>query len=184
MSPRLPPIHPRGRCRLTCHHKAGHALVRWFFGYTTDRVTVLTVEQVRAGVKVIDSRGRAIECEGLCEGADIIDHLFGPLRIDVDPGTEAQVNKLRAVARDVDLINSLAGFHAWARYRRMSASACMFSGGLEDMQRFRAVLDAWEPLGEERRRLGIRAENCAALVRSPRAPRPLSPWPTRSRSGA
>lgn len=42
----------KGRCPLTCHHEGGHALVRWFFGYHTDRAVVQTVEELIAGKRV------------------------------------------------------------------------------------------------------------------------------------
>ena len=43
-------IRTRGRRPLTCHHEAGHAVARWWLGFHLDDATVLSVEEVRAGV--------------------------------------------------------------------------------------------------------------------------------------
>ncbi len=51
-------IRTKGRRRLACYHEAGHALARWWMGFHTENVVVLTVEQVRAGVTVLDRRDR------------------------------------------------------------------------------------------------------------------------------
>ena len=64
-------IRTTGRRPLTCHHEAGHALVRWYFGHRTDRAVVLTVEEVCAGRQVENRRGVMVACEGLVDGYDI-----------------------------------------------------------------------------------------------------------------
>lgn len=162
-------IRTKGRRRLACHHEAGHALARWFFGHLTDRVVVLTVEQVLAGETIKDDRGREICCEGLCEGYDILGFPFGPVHIAGDPEEEARVNYHRAVMRDVELIFCHAGFFAEAHYGKVCPIACMFSGGLEDMENVKSVFDAWEMHGDERHVLAALTEKrAAALVRSPK----------------
>lgn len=160
-------IRTKGRRRLTCHHEAGHALARWFFGHMTDRVVVLTVEQVRAGEAIEDGRGRKIQCEGLCEGYDILGYPFGPVHIADDPEEEAKVNYYRAVLRDVELISCHAGFFAEAHYAKACPTVCMFSGGLEDMEQVKVVFDAWALHGDDRHALATLTEKrAAALVRS------------------
>lgn len=162
-------IRTKGRRRLACHHEAGHALARWYFGHLTDRVVVLTVEQVLAGETIEDGRGRKRQCEGLCEGYDIIGYPYGPLHLAGDPEGEAKVNHHRAISRDVDLIHCLAGFYAEAHYGRVSPNAAMFAGGMEDMAHIKTVLDAWDLPNSERRALEALAEKrAAALVHSPK----------------
>ena len=157
------------RRRLACHHEAGHALVRWFFGYDTDKAVVLTVEEVRAGQMVENRRGVLVACEGLVDGYDIIGYPFGPMVIsNAEPGEQEAFDRARAIARDIELINCEAGFYAEARYRRVSAGGCMFEGGMEDMKHFRMVLDAWNLPPEYRREVSDLAEaRASALVRSP-----------------
>ncbi len=159
----------KGRRRLVCHHEAGHALARWYFGHLTDRVTVLTAEQVRAGETIEDERGRRVPCEGLCEGYDIIGYPFGPTRIEGGPEKQARINHALAVSRDVELIHCVAGFYAEADYGRLSPSACMFSGGLKDMARLKIVLDAWDLHDDEgHASAALAGKRATALVRSPK----------------
>ena len=61
----------RGRRLLTCHHEAGHAVARWWLGFHSDDVVVLTVDELRAGVVVMDRRGNEHHCEGHAGGYDI-----------------------------------------------------------------------------------------------------------------
>lgn len=162
-------IRARGRRMLTCHHEAGHALVRWYFGHRTDRIVVLSVEDVRAGVTVENRRGQPVRCEGMVDGYDICQPPFGPIKLpNGAPEEQAEFDRLRAIARDIELINCLAGFFAEARYRKKSAAGCMFDGGSGDMAHYRQVLDAW-PLGEDERTLISAAAEAraAALVGSP-----------------
>lgn len=157
----------KGRRRLTCHHEAGHALVRWYFGHMTDRILVLTVEQVLSGTTVIDNRGRKIVCEGLCEGADILSYPFGTIQIASNPEEETKVNKLRAILRDVHLIYCFAGSYAEAFYSRVSPVACMLSGGLDDIKHAKIVLDAWNLDSSKRDQMEkLACRRAAALVRS------------------
>lgn len=67
-----------GRRRLTCHHEAGHALVRWYFGHGTDRAVVLTVEEIRAGKLIEGWRGEPHAAEGSVVGYPIHEPPFGP----------------------------------------------------------------------------------------------------------
>jgi len=57
-------VRTSGRRMLTCHHEVGHALVLWFFGYDTDKATVLTVEEVRAGRIGLEPPGRSRSLRG------------------------------------------------------------------------------------------------------------------------
>lgn len=161
-------VRTKGRRRLTCHHEAGHALTRWYFGHQTDRALVLTVEEVRAGKVVKNRKGvRVVGCEGIVEGYDLIGHPFGPMLIEGSPEEQERFNYLRAISRDVELINRYAGFMAEAHYRRMSATACMLSGGRQDMQHARLVVDAWKlPQTERNELLRLTEARAAALVRS------------------
>ena len=64
-------IRTRGRRPLACHHEAGHAVSRWWLGCHIDDVTVLTAEEVLAGVTLFDRRGHEHRAEGLLNGCDI-----------------------------------------------------------------------------------------------------------------
>ena len=158
-----------GRRMLTCHHEAGHALVRWYFGYRMDRVVVLRVDEVRASIKVENRRGVPVSCEGMVDGHDICQYPFGPLTLGgATPEAQAELDRLRAIARDIELINCLAGFFAEARHRKRSAAGCMFDGGSGDMARYREVLDAWTLPEDECTRVSAAAEaRATALVGSP-----------------
>lgn len=119
----------KGRRPLTCHHEAGHALVRWSFGYHTDRAVVQTVEAVLAGKRVRDRRGRLVTCEGIVTGYDICGWPFGRLKISGNAEDQAECDRVRAVSRDIELINCYAGFYDEATYTRRSVGACMLAGG-------------------------------------------------------
>lgn len=156
------------RRRLTCHHEAGHALVRWYFGHHTDRAVVLTVEEVRNGVPILTGHGDEICCEALVDGYDIIGYPFGPLKVDGSK-EEEEINRSRSIARDIELMNCYAGFVAEAHYRRVSPKVSMFDGGLRDMEQARTVLDAWHLLKADESALSDVSYNRAVtLVRSPR----------------
>lgn len=161
-------VRTKGRRRLTCHHEAGHALTRWYFGHQTDRAVVLTVEEVRAGKVVKNRKGvRVVGCEGIVEGYDLHGYPYGPMRIEGSPEEQERFNHLRAISRDMELINCHAGFMAEAHYRRMSAIACMLSGGRQDMQHAQLVVEAWKLAEPERDKVFKLAEaRAAALVRS------------------
>jgi hypothetical protein len=161
----------KGRRPLTCHHEAGHALARWYFGYSTDRAVVLTVEEVIDGVQVENRRGALVTCEGLVDGHDICGYPFGPLKLaDGPPEREAELNHLRGIARDIDLINCLAGVYAEAAYRRISVVGCIFAGGDGDLKIINRLLDAWgwgEGTPENEAAWRLAETRTAALTRSP-----------------
>lgn len=153
---------------MTCHHEAGHALARWYFGHRTDHAVVFTPAEVWAGVQIETRRGWHSTCEGIVDGYDICSYPFGPLNVSSEyPEQGAELNRLRSISRDVDLINCLAGFYAEAAYRRASVAECMFAGGAGDMKHLRIILDAWPMSEAERNDLCREAEaRAAALVRS------------------
>lgn len=160
-------IRATGRRPLTCHHEAGHALVRWYFGHMTDRAVVLTVEEVRAGRRVENCKGGLVACEGVVEGYDICGYPHGPAGISLDPTTAPDLLRRWAVERDIGLILCYAGFYAEAAYRRSSVAGSMLDGGSGDMKGAAAILDAWDLTEAERSAIAWDAERRAsALVRS------------------
>ncbi|WP_157914160.1 hypothetical protein [Methylorubrum populi] len=161
-------VRTKGRRRLACHHEAGHALTRWYFGHRTDRALVLTVEEVRARKVVKNRKGvRIVGCEGIVEGYDLHSYPYGLPRIEGSPEEQERFKYLRAITRDMELINCFAGFMAEAHYRRMSAAACMFLGGEQDMERAKLVVGAWDLSDAEQHELLALADaRAAALVRS------------------
>lgn len=158
----------KGRRRLTCHHEAGHALTRWYFGHQTDRALVLTIDEVLAGKTIKNRKGVVIiGCEGIVEGYDIHGYPYGPMVIVDSTEEQKHSNYLRVINRDVELINCFAGFIAEARYRHASVSACMLAGGIQDMQHARGLVDAWDlPHGEQQELLRLSELRATALVRS------------------
>lgn len=162
-------IRTKGRRRLTCHHEGGHALVRWYFGHTTDKAVVLTVEEVRAGKQVENRRGVLGACEGAVDGYDIHSWPFGPRELSGATPAEAEAfQRDLEMSRDIELINCAAGMAAEAHYRRNSVLACAIGGGDGDLQHTRDILDAWYPDRAERSTVALTAERRAsALVRSP-----------------
>lgn len=162
-------IRTKGRRRLTCHHEAGHALTRWYFGHMTDRAVVLTVEEVRAGKQIERRRGPPVSCEGTVYGYDICNpHHGGPTKLPDNPVLEAEINARRAVDRDVELINCFSGICAEAHYRHSSFDTALFEGGQCDLKGMRALLDGWGLFGDARYTLEGQAQMLAvALVRSP-----------------
>ena len=162
-------IRSKGRRPLTCHHEAGHALARWYFGHRINRAIVLTVEQVRAGVQMENRRGiPVVGCEGMVDAYSICGYPYGPARMTIDPA-DATTDFLRlwCVSRDIALIECYAGFYAEAAYRRCSVAGSMLAGGDRDMKSAEAILGGWNLSEEERRSLSLAAEDRAsALVRS------------------
>lgn len=142
------PMARNRRRRKTCHHKAGHALARWFFGFGTDRAVVLTVDEVRAGKRIRTAGGNLVRCEGMVLGSDILPWPHGPRVSGGGADDQAADDRWRAYRRDVELIDCYAGFHAEARYGHIGATAAVLAGGDRNMARFRAVVDAWFPGGE------------------------------------
>lgn len=158
----------KGRRRLTCHHEAGHALTRWYFGHKTDRALVLTVDEVRAGKTVRNRKGVVIcDCEGIVEGYDIHGYPYAPMLTVGSAEEQKYSDYLHAINRDVELVNCFAGIIAEAHYRHASVSACMLAGGIKDMHHARILVDAWHLSHEEQQELLRLSEaRAAALVRS------------------
>lgn len=156
-----------GRRRLACHHEAGHALVRWYFGHRTDRAVVLTAEEVRAGARVENRKGGLVLCEGVVEGYDIHGYPWGPVDVAGTPEEKARCAHLRAMGRDIELMNCAAGIAAEAAYRKISAFACALWGGRGDLETSERILGAWFTDTAESRDAALAAEQRAsALVRS------------------
>lgn len=161
-------IRAKGRRPLTCHHEAGHALVRWYFGHQTDRAIVLTVEQVRAGVRLENRRGvPVVGCEGMVDAYSICGYPYGPARVQIDPEAAPEMLKGWGVGRDIALIECYAGFYAEAAYRRCSVIASILAGGGKDMEDARNILGGWDLDEDERNAVVLSAQDrAAALVRS------------------
>lgn len=161
-------IRTKGRRPLTCHHEAGHALVRWYFGYDTDRAIVLTAEDVRAGVQMENRRGiPVVGCEGMVDAYSICGYPYGPARVEMDPATGPEFIQRWAVSRDIALIECYAGFYAESAYRRCSVIASILAGGDGDMKSAADILGGWDLAEEERNAVVLSAQDrAAALVRS------------------
>lgn len=154
-----------GRRRRTCHHEAGHALVRWYFGHGTDRAVVLTVEEVRAGKLIEGWRGEPHAAEGSVVGYLIHEPPFGPTP---QPFLNEALERRREVARDIALIDCAAGIMAEAAYSRAGVAWAGFVGGGGDLKSSREILDAWFPEDDEARATASRQaqQRASALVRS------------------
>lgn len=135
----------KGRRRKACHHEAGHVLARWFFGFEIDSAEVQTVEDVLAGRCLRTDRGRLLACEGLVSGADILPWPFGPRSAGGDTQEQAEDDRWRCYRRDVELIDTFAGFHAEAHYLRVHPNVAALAGGDDDLTRFCAVMAGWFP---------------------------------------
>lgn len=152
-------IRAKGRRPLTCHHEAGHALVRWYFGYGTDRAMVQTYEEYRAGKRVRDRRGRLVTCEGLVTGYDIYGQPWGRIEFHGSLEDAAWIDQTRTVSREIELTFCLAGFYAEAAYTRRSVGGCMLDGGTMDMKGVSGILNVWyEDENEARRTASLVAE--------------------------
>ena len=161
-------IRTKGRRPLTCHHEAGHALVRWYFGHRTDRAIVLTVEQVRAGVQLENRRGiPVIGCEGMVDAYSICGYPYGPARVKIAPEAAPEIRKGWGVGRAIALIECYAGFYAESAYRRCSVIASILAGGGKDMESAADILGGWDLAEDERNAVALSAQDrAAALVRS------------------
>ncbi len=160
----------RGRRPLACHHEAGHAVARWWLGFHSDDVAVLTLDEVRAGEMLADRRGREYRCEGLLNGYDISiplarETLSG--RVEPDRTWFARQVERRT---EMALVELYAGFWAEARYRRRSSLICVLGGGSQDLAQAREVAAAWFDTEEACSAAHSRTERIArALARSPKA---------------
>ena len=161
-------IRTKGRRPLTCHHEAGHALARWYFGHRMDRAVVLTVEEVRAGAQMENRRGvPVIGCEGMVDAYSICGYPYGPARVAIDPTTGPEFLHHWKVSRDIALIECYAGFYAESAYRRCSVVGSILAGGDGDMKSAAAILDGWDLSEEERDSVTLSTQDrAAALVRS------------------
>lgn len=151
------------RSTASCHHEAGHALTRWFFGHSTFRIVVLSDDDIRAGRWIEDRRGRVLaDAAGFVEGYGIHDPPFGP-----SPLADARIDRLRAIARDVELVNCYAGVLAEAAYRKRSIDLCFLYGGWDDQETAIEIADAWWPIEAERKaNIALAYKRATALVRS------------------
>ena len=161
-------IRTTGRRPLTCHHEAGHALVRWYFGHRTDRAIVLTVEQVLAVVQLEYRLGvPVVGCEGMVDAYSICGYPYGPAGGHIDPVAAPKILKGWGVGRDIALIECYAGFYAESAYRRCSVIASILAGGSKDMEAAADILGGWELDEDERNAVVLSAQDrAAALVRS------------------
>ena len=160
-------IRIRGRRRLACHHEAGHALARWAFGHRLDSVTVLSVDELLAGVRIEDGAGRQLLCEGHVDAYDICGWPYGPMRVAGGARAQERCDRLRGIARDIALIECVAGILAEARFRKVAVATCTLAGGDADMRHASMLLDAWNLRGVERRAASVlAARRATALIRS------------------
>lgn len=161
-------IRTKGRRPLTCHHEAGHALARWYFGHRMDRAVVLSVEEVRAGAQMENRRGvPVIGCEGMVDAYSICGYPYGPAYVTIDPSTGPEFLRLWEVSRDIALIECYAGFYAESAYRRCSVVGSILAGGDGDMKSAAAILDGWDLSEKERDSVTLSTQDrAAALVRS------------------
>ncbi|MCJ2124347.1 hypothetical protein [Methylobacterium sp. J-077] len=156
------------RRRATCHHEAGHAFARWFFGFRTDRAVVQTGEEIRAGKRLRGRDGDLVTCHGMVSGDPIHDRPFRPWPVAGGPETQAAALRWWVYRRDVELIQCYAGFHTEAHYRRIDPAAAMLSGGGADMERFSAIMEGWSLDKVDRSELEAKVDAWTrALVRSP-----------------
>lgn len=151
---------PKGRRRLTCFHEAGHCLARWYLGFHTDSVEVLSVKQVTTGALAKDRRGRDVRCEGLVSGYDI--HFVLPPSLV--SGKFQSKGRNRA---EMSLLALAAGVAAEARYRKLALLVCALEGGGEDWQAAKVVAADWLP--DDAGALDIAHKRARALVASPTA---------------
>lgn len=154
-----------GRSRAACHHEAGHALARWYFGYFTDRAIVLTAEDVRARRWPENSLGDLVECVGMVSGHPIHVCIDAGVRYREDP----EGRRPAEIARDQDLIGCFSGMAAEAAYRHWSLTPCLIGGGERDFADIAFIMDNWGLSDTEEREVLRAAERRAvALVRSRR----------------
>ncbi len=160
-------IRTKGRRRLACYHEAGHALARWWMGFHTENVVVLTVEQVRAGVTVLDRRDREHAVEGMVNGYDIHMPLAREMVAGARDADRAWLSRQVEVRTDMALMELYAGPFAEVRFRKCAALACFMFGGDQDMAQAREIAAAWFDDEVDRRAAHFRADRrAAALVRS------------------
>ena len=113
----------RGRRKLACFHEAGHCLARWYLGYFTDSVEVLTLEQLFNREKLVNRRGIPIEGEGLVSGYSIAAHRTYEqlLKAGESPDLKDQFLREAKISNEKAMIETVAGVLAEARYRKESS---------------------------------------------------------------
>lgn len=158
----------KGRRRLACYHEAGHALARWWLGFSTDNVVVLSVEQVLARAGILDRRGcLRFGCEGLVNGYEII--VFGE-RKDLAEGYDDErrawlVRQCEARA-EMEIMSCYIGPYAEARFTKCGALGCFLGGGEGDLADVQRIIEAWFD-GDPDKTVRVRADGIArSLVRS------------------
>ncbi|NGM33786.1 hypothetical protein G4G93_07535 [Methylobacterium sp. DB0501] len=129
---------------------------------------VLTVDEVRAGKVFKNRKGIVVVgCEGIVEGYDIHGYPYGRIPTAGSAEEQDRADYLRAINRDMELVNCFAGFIAEAHYRHASVSACMLAGGIQDMKHAQFLVDAWDlPHEEQREILQLSQARATALVQS------------------
>ncbi|MBB2963343.1 hypothetical protein [Methylobacterium sp. R2-1] len=153
--------------RPRCHHEAGHALARWSFGHRQDSVTILSVDELLAGVRIEDRAGQQLLCEGHVDAYDICGWPYDPMRVAGDARAQERSDRLRGIARDIALIDCVSGIIAEARFRKVAVATCTLAGGDADMQHASMLLDAWNLHGVERRAASVLAAwRATTLIRS------------------
>ena len=160
-----------GRRMLTCHHEAGHALARWYFGYETDRVVVLSVAEIRAGVLIEDRRGRFDQCEGSCQGYDI--HSPTLTREDAERYAQKDMQdgprflREQDTTAEIELIYGYAGAMAEAVYLKRRFFDCLQQGGEADEERVLDLAHRWFSTRTKQNNALVRAQHrVSVLVRS------------------
>ena len=161
----------RGRRPLACHHEAGHAVARWWLGFHSDDVVVLTIDEAQAGVVVVDRKGNSHRCEGHAGGYDIHMPMMRE-RLTVMPADDPYRDDFTARAArrtEMALVELYAGAYAEARYTRRPALACFLAGGDGDLDAARRIAAEWFETEDDAKAARHRADDIArALMRSPK----------------
>ena len=149
-------------------HEAGHAVAGWSTGTRFRFVHLRTQEEVLAG-PYLDDRGREVDCIGGVEGSDRYHPLSllysdPSLRLDDMEVGNCSAEDLLALKTtwranaEIDIIISMAGPVAEARYRHFSLTATYFLGGAGDIEKIRPRLDYLTRTEAERTRLEVDLE--------------------------
>jgi hypothetical protein len=167
-------MRTRNAQRYTAVHEAGHAVASWHLQQLLerdwcqfDRVFIRTSDEVAAS-PYIDSRGRAVQCDGMLEGAPYYNPgVFSPLSGPPD------LLPLHRQNMEAEVMTSLAGPIAEARFLKCSLAAVYLRGGggdydiakqcVADFEREANVSEAFGKL-EQRSRTIVRHRWSAVLV--------------------
>ena len=166
-------IRTHGRRPLTCHHEAGHAVARWWLGFRTDDVAVLTVDAVLAGETLADRRGRAQRCEGLVNGYDIHIPTAREQMAGLWDSVAHRANFVSQASRraEMAIVELYAGPYAETRYTKRSALDRFLAGGMGDVNAVREIAAGWFATEDEQK------VTRAYLGRSPLGWAPLLAFP-------